>query len=79
MLPKEVTCIWLFIYPPTIPCLCISTGRLLELVHGADATLLDWSDPATWPNGKVRNNSSCFYIFEHFIFMFLAEIDFQKR
>lgn len=55
------------------------TASFLYVVHGADATLLDWSDPATWPNGKVRNNSSCFYIFEHFIFMFLAEIDFQKR
>lgn len=59
------------------------TASFLYVVHGAcpegGATLLDWSDPATWPNGKVGNNSSCFCIFEHFIFRFLAEIDFQKR
>lgn len=60
----------------TFPALLAAS--FLYVVHGADATLLDWSDPATWPNGKVRNNSSCFYVFEHFIFRFLAETDFQK-
>eukprot|EP00105_Crassostrea_gigas_P039885 XP_019924033.1 PREDICTED: neuronal acetylcholine receptor subunit alpha-4-like [Crassostrea gigas] len=29
------------------------TASFLYVVHGADATLLDWSDPATWPNGKI--------------------------